>query len=183
MDGQMSLVPVERIERAILSIRGEKVMLDNDLADLYGVETKRLNEQVRRNLNRFPPDFMFQLTLQEWEALRSQFATLKRGEHRKYLPFAFTEHGALMLANVLNSERAAQTSVQVVRAFVRLRQMLASNAELARKLAALEKKYDAQFKIVFDAIRQLMSPPARPKREIGFHVKYDDDKPKSKRRY
>jgi phage regulator Rha-like protein len=181
MEGQMSLVPVERIERAILSIRGEKVMLDSDLAELYGVETKRLNEQVRRNLSRFPPDFMFQLTSQEWESLRSQFATLKRGEHRKYFPYAFTEHGALMLANVLNSERAAQTSVQVVRAFVRLRQMLASNAELARKLAALENKYDAQFKVVFDAIRQLMSPPAKPKREIGFHVKYDDDKPKSNR--
>jgi phage regulator Rha-like protein len=182
MDGQMSLVPVERIERAIFSIRGEKMMLDSDLAELYGVETKRLNEQVRRNLNRFPPDFMFQLTAEEWESLRSQFATLKRGEHRKYLPFAFTEHGALMLANVLNSERAAQTSVQVVRAFVRLRQMLAANAELARKLEAMENKYDRQFKVVFDAIRQLMSPPARPKREIGFHVKYDDDKPKAKRR-
>jgi hypothetical protein len=101
MAGQMSLVPVERIERAILSIRGEKVMLDSDLVELYGVETKRLNEQVRRNLNRFPPDFILQLTLQEWESLRSQFATLKRGEHRKYLPHAFTEHGALMLANVL----------------------------------------------------------------------------------
>ncbi len=182
MDGQTSLVPVERIERAILLIRGEKVMLDSDLAELYGVETKRLNEQVQRNLGRFPEDFMFQLTPEEWNSLRSQFATLKRGEHRKYLPYAFTEHGALMLANVLNSERAAQTSVQVVRAFVRLRQMLASNAELARKLAALENKYDAQFKVVFDAIRQLMSPPAKPKREIGFHVKYDDDKPKAKKR-
>ena len=182
MDGQTSLVPVERIERAILSIRGEKVMLDSDLAELYGVETKRLNEQVRRNLSRFPPDFMFQLTSQEWESLRSQFATLKRGEHRKYLPYAFTEHGALMLANVLNSERAAQTSVQVVRAFVRLRQMLASNAELARKLAALENKYDAQFKVVFDAIRQLMSPPEPKRREIGFHVKYDEGKPRSKQR-
>jgi phage regulator Rha-like protein len=182
MDGQTSLIPVERIERAILSIRGEKVMLDSDLAELYGVETKRLNEQVRRNLSRFPPDFMFQLTSQEWESLRSQFATLKRGEHRKYLPCAFTEHGALMLANVLNSERAAQTSVQVVRAFVRLRQMLASNAELARKLAALENKYDAQFKVVFDAIRQLMSPPEPKRREIGFHVKYDEGKPRSKQR-
>ena len=182
MNGQMVVVPAERIERAIFSIRGEKMMLDSDLAELYGVETKRLNEQVRRNPNRFPPDFMFQLTAGEWESLRSQFATLKRVEHRKYLPYAFTEHGALMLANVLNSERAAQTSVMVVRAFVRLRQMLASNAELARKLAALENKYDAQFKVVFDAIRQLMSPPARPKREIGFHVKYDDDKPKSKKR-
>ena len=157
-------------------------MLDSDLAELYGVETKRLNEQVRRNPNRFPPDFMFQLTAEEWESLRSQFATLKRGEHRKYLPYAFTEHGALMLANVLNSERAAQTSVMVVRAFVRLRQMLASNAELARKLDAMEKKYDAQFKVVFDAIRQLMSPPEPKRREIGFHVKYDDDKPKARKR-
>ena len=182
MDGQISLVPVERIERSIILIRGEKVMLDSDLAEIYGVETKRINEQVRRNLNRFPADFMFQLTAEEWESLRSQFATLKRGEHRKYLPYAFTEHGALMLANVLNSERAAQTSVMVVRAFVKLRQMLATNAELARKLAAMEKKYDAQFKVVFDAIRQLMSPAAKPKREIGFHVKYDDDKPKAKKR-
>ena len=185
MEGQMAVIPVERIERAILSIRGEKVMLDNDLAELYGVETKVLNQAVKRNIERFPADFMFQLTQEEYDdlvRLRSQFVTLKRGAHRKYLPYAFTEHGALMLANVLNSERAAQTSVQVVRAFVRLRQMLASNAELARKLAALENKYDAQFKVVFDAIRQLMSPPAKPKREIGFHVKYDDDKPKSKQR-
>jgi phage regulator Rha-like protein len=108
--------------------------------------------------------------------------TLKRGENIKYLPYAFTEHGALMLANVLNSERAAQTSIMVVRAFVRLRQILASNAELVRKLEALEKKNDRQFRVVFDAIRQLMSPPARPEREIGFHVKYDDHKPKAKKR-
>jgi phage regulator Rha-like protein len=120
MEGQMAVIPVERIERAILSIRGEKVMLDNDLAELYGVGTKVLNQAVKRNAIRFPPDFMFQLTADEWESLRSQFVTLKRGEHRKYLPYAFTKHGALMLANVLNSERAAQTSVQVVRAFVRL---------------------------------------------------------------
>jgi phage regulator Rha-like protein len=176
---------MERIERAILSIRGEKVMLDSDLAELYGVETKGLNQAVKRNIARFPADFMFQLTREEHDdlaRLRSQIVTLKRGEHRKYLPYAFTEHGALMLANVLNSERATQTSVMVVRAFVRLRQMLASNAKLARKLAALENKYDAQFKVVFDAIRQLMSPPAKPKREIGFHVKYDDDKPKAKQR-
>jgi hypothetical protein len=126
MDAQVSLVPVERIERAIILVRGEKVMLDAELAEIYGVETKRVNEQVRRNLNRFPPDFMFQLTADEWDSLRSQFATLKRGQHRKYLPYAFTEHGALMLANVLNSERAAQTSVMVVRAFVRLRQLLSA---------------------------------------------------------
>jgi phage regulator Rha-like protein len=185
MEGQMAVIPVERIERAILSIRGEKVMLDSDLAELYGVETRVLNQAVKRNASRFPVDFMFQLSAGEAETVRrsrSQSVILKRGENIKYLPYVFTEHGALMLANVLNSERAAQTSVQVVRAFVRLRQMLASNAELARKLAALENKYDAQFKVVFDAIRQLMSPPAKPKREIGFHVKYDDDKPKSKQR-
>jgi phage regulator Rha-like protein len=177
-------IPMERIERAILLIRGEKVMLDSDLAEIYGVETKRVNEQVRRNLNRFPPDFMFQLDQKEWDSLRSQFATLKRGQHRKYLPYAFTEHGALMLANVLNSERAAQTSVQVVRAFVRLRQLLASNAELARKLASLEKKYDAQFKVVFEAIRKLMTPEPPKRREIGFHVKRGDegDKPKARKR-
>jgi phage regulator Rha-like protein len=178
-----SIIPLERIERSILLIRGERVMLDSDLAEIYGVETKRLNEQVQRNLNRFPTDFMFQLTLAEYANLRSQFATSSsQYGGRRYLPYVFTEHGALMLANVLNSERAAQTSVMVVRAFVKLRQMLATNAELARKLAAMEKKYDAQFKVVFDAIRQLMSPPARPKREIGFHVKYDDDKPKAKKR-
>jgi phage regulator Rha-like protein len=184
MDGQTNLVPLERIERAIFSIRGEKVMLDSDLAELYGVETKALNQAVKRNLDRFPADFMFQLTAGDvFKLNRSQIVTGSQ-KHRdpRFPPYAFTEHGALMLANVLNSERAAQTSVQVVRAFVRLRQMLASNAELARKLAALENKYDAQFKVVFDAIRQLMSPPAKPKREIGFHVKYDDDKPKSKQR-
>jgi phage regulator Rha-like protein len=185
MDGQISLVPLERIERTIIVVRGEKVMLDSELAEIYGVETRILNQAVKRNATRFPVDFMFQLTTEEAEAIRrsrSQSVILKRGENIKYLPYAFTEHGALMLANVLNSERAAQTSVQVVRAFVKLRQLLASNAELARKLAAIEKKYDAQFKVVFDAIRQLMSPPAKPKREIGFHVKYDDDKTKAKKR-
>lgn len=183
MSENISLIPMERIERAILFIRGEKVMLDSDLAEIYGVETKALNRAVKRNQDRFPLDFMFQLTAKEAANLRCQIGT-SSSEYggRRYLPYAFTEHGALMLANVLNSERAAQTSVQVVRVFVRLRQMLSSNAELARKLEALEKKYDAQFKVVFDAIRQLMSPPARPKREIGFHVKYDDDKPKAKRR-
>lgn len=158
-------------------------MLDSDLAELYGVETKALNQAVKRNAGRFPEDFMFQLSAGEvFKLNRSQIVTGSQ-KHRdpRFPPYAFTEHGALMLANVLNSERAAQTSVQVVRAFVRLRQMLTSNAELARKLEALEKKYDAQFKVVFDAIRQLMSPPARPKREIGFHVKYEDDKPKAKK--
>ncbi|MGH7950581.1 MAG: ORF6N domain-containing protein [Limisphaerales bacterium] len=185
MDGQVSLIPMERIARAIILVRGEKVMLDTDLAELYGVETKVLNQAVKRNASRFPSDFCFQLSkaeADELNSLRSQIVTLKRGEHRKYLPYAFTEHGALMLANVLNSERAAQTSVQVVRAFVKLRQMLSSNAELARKLDDMEKKYDKQFKVVFDAIRQLMSPPEPKRREMGFHVKYDDDKPKAKKR-
>jgi hypothetical protein len=133
MDGQMSLVPVERIERAILSIRGEKVMLDSDLAQLlYGVPTKVLNQAVKRNLSRFPPDFMFQLTKTEKAEVVTNCDHLIHLKFSSNLPYAFTEHGALMLANVLNSERAAQTSVMVVRAFVRLRQMLASNAELAR---------------------------------------------------
>jgi hypothetical protein len=182
MNNLTSLIPVERIERAILSLRGEKVMLDADLADIYGVTTKTLNQAVKRNASRFPADFMFQLTEIEKSEVVTNCDHLARLKFSPYLPHAFTEHGALMLANVLNSERAAQTSVQVVRAFVKLRQMLASNADLARKLAAMEKKYDAQFKVVFDAIRQLMSPPAKPKREIGFHVKHDDDKPKNKKR-
>jgi hypothetical protein len=186
MEKHVNLIPVERIERSILLIRGEKVMLDSDLAEIYGVETKVLNQAVKRNLQRFPLDFMFQLKHAEYEdliRLRSQIVTSNEGRGgRRYLPFAFTEHGALMLANVLNSDRAAKTSVMVVRAFVRLRQMLGSNAELSRKLEALEKKYDSQFKIVFDAIRQLMSPPEKPQREIGFHAKYADDKPKARRR-
>ena len=183
MNEQMAVVPVERIERAILSIRGEKVMLDSDLAELYGVETGALNRAVKRNADRFPTDFMLQLTAEEVANLRCQIGiSSSQYGGRRYLPYAFTEHGALMLANVLNSERAAQTSVQVVRAFVRLRQMLASNAELARKLEALEKKYDRQFKVVFEAIRRLMSPPEPKRREIGFHVKYDDDKSKAKKR-
>ena len=168
---QDSLIPAERIERSILLIRGQKVLLDSDLASLYGVTTKRLNEQVKRNIERFPVDFMFQLNGEEHEALRSQIATLKtgRGQHRKYRPYVFTEHGAIMAANVLNSPRAIEMSVYVVRAFVRLREVLATHKDLARKL---EEKYDAQFKIVFDAIRQLMTPPpGPPKKQIGFHVR------------
>jgi hypothetical protein len=185
MNDKTSLIPIDRIERAILLVRGEKVMLDADLAAIYGVETGALNRAVKRNASRFPKDFMFKLTPKEAEALRCQVGISKAGRGgRRYLPNAFTEHGALMLANVLNSERATQTSVQVVRAFVRLRQLLASNAELARKLAALEKKYDAQFRVVFEAVRKLMTPPKPPKRrEIGFHVKHEeDDKPKAKKR-
>ena len=164
-----SLIPVERIEKSILLIRGHKVMLDADLAALYGVPTKRLNEQIKRNLDRFPADFMFQLTKGEFDDLKSQFATSSWGG-RRTRPYAFTEHGAVMAANVLNSPRAVAASIQVVRTFVRLREMLASHKDLARQLDALEKKYDAQFKVVFDAIRELMAPPteAQKKRHIGF---------------
>jgi hypothetical protein len=186
MDGRVCMIPVERIERAILLVRGEKVMLDSDLAVLYGVETKVLNQAVKRNALRFPSDFMFQLTKDESDdllRLRSQFVTLKPGEHRKYLPYAFTEQGVAMLSSVLHSDRAVRVNLDIMRAFVRLRRMLASNAELARKLEALERKYDRQFKVVFDAIRQLMAPPETRRREIGFHVKPGDDpKPGARKR-
>ncbi len=164
-----SLMPIERIERKIYDIRGERVMLDSDLAGIYGVTTKRFNEQVKRNLNRFPEDFMFQLTAEEDERLRSQIATSKKKRGgRRYLPYVFTEHGALMAANLLNSEIAVKTSVQVIRAFVKLRRFALGNTELARKVDAMEKKYDANFKIVFDAIKKLMMPPDKPKHDIGF---------------
>ena len=162
------VIPTERIERRILLIRGQKVMLDSDLAELYGVETKVLNRAVRRNLSRFPQDFMFQLTREESENLRFHFGTSSSWGGRRYNPLAFTEHGALMLASVLNSQRAVEVSVFVVRAFVKLREMLASHRDLARRLEEMEKRYDKQFRVVFDAIRELMSPPAKPSRKIGF---------------
>lgn len=146
-------------------------MLDQDLARLYGVTTKRLNEQVKRNKNRFPGDFSFQLRIQEFTDLRSQIATLKtgiHGQHRKYLPYVFTEHGAIMLANVLSSKTAVQASIQVVRAFVHLRELAISHADLARKINTMEKRYDSQFKGVFQALRQLMEPPKKTKLKIGF---------------
>jgi hypothetical protein len=167
-----SLVPIERVERSILILRGEKVILDSDLADLYGITTKRLNEQVRRNRRRFPADFMFQLTKEEFALLRSHFATSnpERGG-RRHPPLVFTEHGALMAANVLSSSRAIAASVTVVRAFVRLRQILATHVELKRKLDELEMRYDAQFQEVFMAIRALMNPPDPPgKGRIGFQA-------------
>ena len=148
--------------------RGQAIILDADLAALYGVTVKRLNEQVRRNLKRFPEDFVFQLTLVEAQRSRSQFATLKRGQNIKYLPYAFTEHGAIMAANVLRSDRADEMSVAVVRAFVTLRRMALSVEGLARKVAALEQRYDASFRAVFDAIRDLMEPPDPPRKRIGF---------------
>jgi hypothetical protein len=144
-------------------------MLDEDLAELYGVETKSRVRAVKRNVNRFPEDFMFQLSLQEFKDLRSQNGTSKGRGGRRYLPYAFTEHGTLMLASILNSPTAVEVSIEVVRVFVRLRQLLATHEDLARKLAALERKYDHQFKVVFDAIRELMTPP-EPKKtgRLGF---------------
>jgi len=163
------LIPAERIERGIIFIRGQKVMLDVDLAELYGVPTKVLNQAVRRNLDRFPADFMFQLTPDEvGELNRSQIVTGSQ-KHRnpRYTPLLFTEQGVAMLSTVLRSKRAIQVNIEIMRAFVRLRQLLSSNAELARKLHDLEKKYDAQFKVVFDAINQLMAAQ-EPRRRIGF---------------
>ena len=172
MSKSLVKVPLERIEKIILLIRGEKVIIDSNLAKLYGVSTARLNQQINRNLHRFPDDFMFQLTREEFKSLMLQNATSKKGRGgTRKLPNAFTEHGAIMAANVLSSERAVQASVQVVRAFIKLRQMLASNTELARKLNLLEQRYDQQFKIVFDAIRELMTPPPPRIKPIGFRPK------------
>ena len=169
---QEHLIPVERIERRILLIRGQKVMLDSELAELYGVETKVLNRAVKRNRERFPGDFMFRLTIQEVTALRCQIGTSNIGRGgRRYLPYAFTEHGAIMAANVLNTRRAIEASVYVVRAFVRLSELIASHKDLAKKLENLEQKYDTQFKVVFDAIRQLMAPPDPKPRRIGFRAR------------
>ena len=168
---QTTLVPVERIERAILLIRGHKVMLDRDLAELYGVKAIALRQQVSRNTSRFPPDFMFRLSQEEAEALVSQNVIPSKRSLGGSLPCAFTQEGVAMLSSVLRSERAVQVNIEIMRTFVRLRQMLASNAKLARRLDELEKKYDSQFRVVFDAIRQLMAPPpSRPQQRIGFHV-------------
>jgi hypothetical protein len=165
----MADIPAQQIEQLILMVRGVRVMMDSDLAILYGTSTKRLNEQVKRNLGRFPTDFMFRLTEGEYENLKSQFATSSFGHGgRRKLPLVFTEHGAIMLASVLSSSVAVSASIQVVRAFINLRQLLSSTIELAGKLDNLEKKYDRQFKVVFDAIRQLMIPPDPPRRRIGI---------------
>ena len=162
------IIPLETIEHRILLIRGHKVMIDADLADIYGVTTKRLNEQIKRNRDRFPEDFMFQLTEKEKAEVVANCDHLKKLKYSPVLPNVFTEHGAIMIATILNSPVAVQASIHVVRAFVRLRQMLASNKELAKRLDKLEEKYDAQFKVVFDAIRQLMTPPEPKRKKIGF---------------
>ena len=157
------------IDESIVHIRSQKVMLDSVLAVLYGVSTKQLNQQVRRNRKRFPRDFAFQLSGPEVESLRSQIVTSKNGRGgRRYRPLAFTEQGVAMLSSVLNSERAVKVNIEIMRAFVRLRRMLAENQGLSRRLDELEAKYDQRFKVVFDAIRQMMLPPVPPTRPIGF---------------
>jgi len=156
------------IEGKIFLIRGHKVMLSIDLAELYNVEPKVLTQAVKRNVERFPSDFMFQLIYREFTNLKSQIVTSSWGGIRRAMPYAFTEQGVAMLSGILNSPRAIRVNIEIMRAFVRLRQMLISNVELARKLNALEKNYDAQFKVVFDAIRELMTPPDKPRRRIGY---------------
>lgn len=176
MEDQNLPVPTEGVDKLILLIRGRKVILDMDIATLYGVETRIVNQAVRRNIDRFPEDFMFQLTWDETELLndnkcigsRSQIVILNKGRNIKYRPLAFTEEGVAMLSSVLKSTQAVHVNIEIMRAFVRLRQILSTHSDLARKLAALEKRYDAQFKVVFDAIRELMAPPEPKKRRIGF---------------
>ncbi len=166
------IVPIESIVSKIIFLRGEKVLLDRDLAELYEVETKVLKQAVRRNIKRFPSDFMFELSKEEFEDWRSQFVTSNSDKMGlRYKPMAFTEQGVAMLSSVLKSERAIEVNLAIMRAFVTLRQMLASNAELARKLERMENKYDERFKIVFEAIQQLMTPPEKPRKRIGFEVK------------
>jgi hypothetical protein len=182
-----AIVPIQRIAQKILSLRGERVLLDRDLALLYGVETKTLNQAVKRNAARFPEDFMFKLSGEEIARIsqivtsshgggrsRSQIVTLKRGQNIKFRPYAFTEQGVAMLSSVLKSDRAVKVNIAIMRAFVRLRQALETNRELARKFAELKKrvgKHDDEIAAIIDTIRQLMAPPEKPRREIGFHVR------------
>ena len=174
MKTKESLIPVERVVQTILLIRGQKVMLDADLARIYGIPTKRLNEQVRRNRERFPLDFMFQLTTEEKTEVVANCDHLKGLKFSPVLPLAFTEHGALMLASVLNSPKAIETSIYIVRAFIRIRELLSTHKEYAQKLIDLERRitqHDAEIQAIVKALRQLMEPPPeKPKRPIGFHV-------------
>ncbi len=157
-----------RVVSLIRYFRGQKVILDSDIALLYGVETKRLKEAVRRNIERFPLDFMFKLSSEEYASLRSQIASLKRGQHSKYLPFAFTEQGVSMLSSVLNSSKAIKVNIEIMRAFVELRRLIDANKELLVRIEQMEKKYDKHFQIVFEAIKELMREDEKPKRKIGF---------------
>ena len=172
----MTLIPAERIESKILLMRRQKVMLDKNLAKLYGVKATRLREQVKRNKKRFPEDFMFQLTSEEVDTLVSQNAIPSKKHLGGYLPYAFTEQGVAMLSSVLHSERAVQVNIAIMRAFVKLRQILSTHKELAHKLERLDRKiekHDEEIRTIFEAIRQLMAPPEKPKRRIGFHTHND----------
>lgn len=167
------IIPAARVRHAIVELRGQQVILSQDLAELYGVPVKALNQAVKRNAERFPGDFMFQLTPDEFEILKSQFVTSSWGGARRALPYAFTQEGVAMLSSVLRSERAVKVNVAIMRAFVRLREALETNRDLARKFSELEKrigKHDQEIDAIIDAIRRLMAPPEKPKREIGFHV-------------
>ncbi len=164
-----SVIPSENIVNKIYLFRGQKVMLDKDLAELYGVETRRLKEQVRRNINRFPESFMFELSQEEHQSLRSQFATLKRGRHSKYPPFVFTEHGILMLSSVLNSEIAIKMSVQIIETFVQLRKIANNYEEIMDKIQQMESQYNNQFGKIYKALQQLLSTPKeQPRPKIGY---------------
>lgn len=168
-------MPLERIEHKIIAVRGHKVLLDSDLAELYGVETKMLLRQIRRNITRFPDDFMLQLTQREWDNLRCQIGASNLHGGRRYLPYAFTELGVAMLSSVLGSERAIEVNIHIMRAFVKLRKILSSHKELAHKIAEMEKQYDYQFAVVFDAIKKLMAPPPlAKKRKIGYIVRDEE---------
>jgi phage regulator Rha-like protein len=166
-----TLIPIELIASKIYLIRNVKVMLDRDLAELYGVETKVLKQAVRRNIDRFPTDFMFELTKNEYQSLRSQIVTLKRGQHSKYAPFAFTEHGVLMLSSVLNSERAIQANIQIMRTFTKLREALLDNKDLRKELEELKQLTEDRFRIVFETLDQLLTIESKPKKKIGYTVK------------
>lgn len=163
-----NLIPLDLIENQIHIIRGHKVMLSTHLAELYEVEPRSLMQSVKRNIDRFPDDFMFQLTKEEFAGLRSQFVILKKGENFKYLPYAFTEQGVAMLSSVLRSSRAVQVNIQIMRTFVQIRQLIGSNKEIALRIDELENRYDHQFKIIFDAIRELMTPAEPKKNPVGF---------------
>ncbi|MEK6615705.1 MAG: ORF6N domain-containing protein [Bacteroidota bacterium] len=168
------LIPYEIIEQRIFLIRGQKVMIDRHLAELYAVPTKSLNLAVKRNIEKFPEEFMFRLTKEEYDSLRFQFETLKRGKHSKYLPYAFTEHGVAMAANVLKSERATRMSILIVKAFVKLRAVISTHKELAAQLKLLESKvdkHDAAIQSIIEAIKQLMQPPNPPRKPIGFKIR------------
>jgi len=168
------VLSAEQVDSIILLVHEQKVILDHDLARLYGVTTGNLNKAVKRNIDRFPNDFMFQLTPEEYKSLRFQFGTFKKGQHSKYLPYAFTEQGVAMLSSVLRSKRAIEVNIAIMRVFVRLREMLATNKELSRKLSDLEQRiegHDEQIQAIFEAIRQLMAPPDKPKKKIGYTVR------------